>query len=715
MKNLKNTINMLDADSFVAELDLENINFKSDTAQMSDFIRYYSGDFFVFDGNRLDRPKMTPLFNIDHVSGDVYRLRVNRDRFNETYLQNGLLTREYDSSAWKDYATNLIDSVRNQNFYDHSTDIKTLNRITEQSLIKPDSSSIINREFIYNFHVPEYEAMLADPMFSTSVLPTVYNILKNKDLNARGELENLILRLGGLIPESVVDGLCRLGNSIEAFKKYYTTYAKAVKNTDANIVLGEIKTTSQSIDNRIEYTNIIKSFEKYASPFPFYMKLTFSNFANLSDNFVHIFKNKNLIYNNLTNYLKNSENAEIKKYIVADGVTSQYEINSYSLRDWLSAEAYNGAYPADALEFSRVLDKLKKNISKNKRDYQELTNKKANNEVLIYKIEKRLFNHNSKILQTFWFDVTSDNLIDFYDSQIKYGTEYFYTLKAYVLVYGNKYTYDTHYENEDLEMLRDVDNGYYKFTVSNSIDYRVLEVILSRFNGAVLDTPATKPDVDFIYETGKFYIRRNQSALEENEPFEPVEMGELEQLELIRRSQENIIPENIHAKILDEVVKLEIYKSIDRPTSYISFQGKKYKTLELTSDQRDIFDMIVPNKKYYFMFRYLNAHDIPSNPSKIYEVELRDDDGYRYLIKNEINVKRSMEKVKNKNFRRYLLIKPSQIQLIPNADQPQSIGDVELGPNGEKVWNRGFVLQIRSKKSNRTLRYKVKTKLNKKI
>jgi hypothetical protein len=715
MKNLKNTINMLDADSFVAELDLENINFKSDTAQMSDFIRYYSGDFFVFDGNRLDRPKMTPLFNIDHINGDVYRLRVDRDRFNETYLQNGLLTREYDSSAWKDYATNLIDSVRNQNFYDHSTDIKTLNRITEQSLIKPDSNSVINREFIYNFHAPEYEAMLADPMFSVSVLPTVYNILKNKDLSARDELENLTLRLGGLIPESVVDGLCRLENTVEAFKKYYTTYAKAVKNTDANIVLSEIKATSQNINNRIEYTNIIKSFEKYASPFPFYMKLTFSNFANSKDNIVHTFKNKNLIYNNLTDHLKNSENAEIKKYIVADSRASQYEINSYSLRDWLSLETYNNASPADALEFSRILEKLKKDISKNKRNYQEFTNKKANNEVLIYKIEKRLFNHESKILQTFWFDVTSDNLISFYDSQIKYGTEYFYTLKTYVLVYGNKYTYDTYYENEDLEMLRDIDSGYYKFTVSNSIDYRVLEVTVSRFNGAVLDTPATKPEIDFAYESGKFYIHRKQSALEENEVFEPVELGDLEQLELIRKSQENIIPENIHSKILDGMVKLEIYKTVDRPTSYISFQGKKYKTLELTSDQRDILDMIVPNKKYYFMFRYLNAHDIASNPSKIYEVELRDDDGYRYLIKNEINIKKTMEKIKNKNFRRYLLIKPSQIQLIPRTEQPESISDVELGPDSEKVWNRGFVLQIRSKKSNRILRYTVKAKLNKKI
>ena len=74
-----------------------------------------------------------------------------------------------------------------------------------------------------------------------------------------------------------------------------------------------------------------------------------------------------------------------------------------------------------------------------------------------------------------------------------------------------------------------------------------------------------------------------------------------------------------------------------------------------------------------------------------------------------------MEKIKNKNFRRYLLIKPSQIQLIPRTEQPESISDVELGPDSEKVWNRGFVLQIRSKKSNRVLRYTVKTKLNKKI
>ena len=69
-----------------------------------------------------------------------------------------------------------------------------------------------------------------------------------------------------------------------------------------------------------------------------------------------------------------------------------------------------------------------------------------------------------------------------------------------------------------------------------------LEITYSKFNGAVHEQPSTRPDFDFVYESGKTYIKLNQSALEEYEPIETVEIGEIKDIESIRLSQDNQLP-----------------------------------------------------------------------------------------------------------------------------------------------------------------------------
>jgi hypothetical protein len=65
--------------------------------------------------------------------------------------------------------------------------------------------------------------------------------------------------------------------------------------------------------------------------------------------------------------------------------------------------------------------------------------------------------------------------------------------------------------------------------------------------------------------------------------------------------------------------------------------------------------------------------------------------------------------------KRYLLIRPSIIQTRPTfSTNVSSVDEVEVGPDAEKVWNKDFILRIRSKKTNRVLEFNLSSIINKK-
>ncbi len=124
-------------------------------------------------------------------------------------------------------------------------------------------------------------------------------------------------------------------------------------------------------------------------------------------------------------------------------------------------------------------------------------------------------------------------------------------------------------------------------------------------------------------------------------------------------------------------------------------------------------DSLVTNIKYYYLFRFLNNHNTPSNVSKIYEVELKNEDGYVYLVTNEVDLNKSQEKTLFKNMKRYLLLRPSVIQTQVNMKEKfTSVDDVVLGPDNQSVWSKDFVLRLTSKKSNRVLEFNLKPIIN---
>ena len=124
----------------------------------------------------------------------------------------------------------------------------------------------------------------------------------------------------------------------------------------------------------------------------------------------------------------------------------------------------------------------------------------------------------------------------------------------------------------------------------------------------------------------------------------------------------------------------------NRRQLYRSFAGKEIKRLNLsTGAPRETFatgfdfvDDIEPNRKYYYTFRAL-TEDVPgkifySNPTPIYEVELRLIEGFYTPIVKEFVPSISTSKTPTKKMKRFIEIKGADIQVEPFAEASQANG-----------------------------------------
>ena len=117
---------------------------------------------------------------------------------------------------------------------------------------------------------------------------------------------------------------------------------------------------------------------------------------------------------------------------------------------------------------------------------------------------------------------------------------------------------------------------------------------------------------------------------------------------------------------------------------YKSFSGKLYKTLNITQGANlqnsalayDFVDNIDPNRKYYYTFRSA-VGDLFSNPTPIFEVELKLTNGFYSPIVKEFVASASTTQMPAKTMNRFIEIKGADIQTLPFAEVSQNSGFVD--------------------------------------
>jgi hypothetical protein len=330
-------------------------------------------------------------------------------------------------------------------------------------------------------------------------------------------------------------------------------------------------------------------------------------------------------------------------------------------------------------------------------------------------------------IQNYWF-VNSENLFDFnfFDSQIRYDTDYTYKVYAYVLVGGYKYEYSDlrltrniacadlgtggyHNGLEFYDPLTDeaVDQLYegsgpwgtggsfssgsvvttdYKYFADFNLTYepflKVIEMPIHTKTLRVLDNPPDRLNIfpfqvlDDSQRIG-FFLRYNgfNSSVFPS-PITPQD----EDIKQNYLNSRNITEET---KItLDSISKqktIQVFKMDSRPNNLQDFSDKLYKTIDLSYADSSVafkmdevcYDQIATNKKYYYSFRVLNELGIPGTVSEIYEVELINDGGYKFALFNvilESELEQPPPKTSEKSCKKIFQLKPNISQISLNTE-----------------------------------------------
>ena len=394
----------------------------------------------------------------------------------------------------------------------------------------------------------------------------------------------------------------------------------------------------------------------------------------------------------------------------------------------------------------------------------------------VAKVNLGRFNRPSEpsfVMNYYIFD--SDDLGDsftLYDTQVKHGYTYQYSTYKYVAVTGYRYRYHNHsltkkisttddagIEKNCLEFYksdtnRPVDTNFEEFgdfyislsgSGINSVSspaqvlseerylcqmdmtiepyIRVFEIPMTIKDVTVLDHPPRKVDVipyqrkDDSQIIG-FYAKY-ESFVDSMYPstIAPIE-NKLKQTYL---SSNNLTPSDFLTNPSTKPIAVEIYRIDKKPQSYSDFDNNLIMTKELSiKDYNFPFtscfyeEKVATNKKYYYVFRFINKYLMPGQLSPVIEVELVNDGGYKYSLfdimpASQITDKSPVDAV-SKPFKKLFQLIPSPAQVILDDSAvdysdfaANQIDNFVVGSAKTKIWDQTFKIRLTSKKTGRKL------------
>tara|TARA_R100000808_G_C2155175_1_gene167007 strand:- start:3510 stop:6551 length:3042 start_codon:yes stop_codon:yes gene_type:complete len=388
--------------------------------------------------------------------------------------------------------------------------------------------------------------------------------------------------------------------------------------------------------------------------------------------------------------------------------------------------------------------KIKSSMKQYNRTWREImAGKKAKSETMFYRIEKHALvsvageEKEEKIQDFYLINSNRIEVLQWLDTQVKYGEKYRYKVYAYQVVYGTQYQYARHLTNP------------YRFKVHYEPCLKMVEVPFHEFENIIMDSPPCQPVVEVLPHRGRsdkltFFLRDNPGKLVQH----PIAFNDIEKAmyDSVRQAQE--LPEDspIMFRSDDRIESFFVYRMTSRPSAYIDFKDNMIAevatTIEVDHHQRlcdlkastiDFLDETIrPNIKYYYMFRSKDVHGHLSNPSPVFEVELIDTNGGVFPRIDIIEF--PIEEVNYiKPARKYIYISPSVNQTQAREETLNAVLDIQaqiddgtrydnltdqlssipvtMGDSDHSIWDgQKFKIRLTSKSTGRKIDFNVKFK-----
>jgi hypothetical protein len=366
------------------------------------------------------------------------------------------------------------------------------------------------------------------------------------------------------------------------------------------------------------------------------------------------------------------------------------------------------------------------------RSYSDVFNKKESyTEPLLVKIQKR---KDGALIQTYYFNNDSSDLLSFYDTQIKENTEYEYIFSYYLLAIGTSYEYEIN--DNKKTFIKNLKNVIYVFEVPLLPDSTVATTVKTKTEPVFYPpaTPTVQPiPYKDIKNQIKFVIQKNIDQYTQL----PIRMTDSDKIYFDKmQTVDGEINLNKQIKFSSFIVdteygnsnadeflstNYEIFKLDREPYSYKDFYGKLYKTI----DTDTFVETLEYNKKYYYTIREVftyrtSVNEEPqrawSNPSYVIEVQVINNSGVYYPIIKAHEFKEDNEHSKAKQFKKFLFIEPSYSQnLFDGSSLPDKAGatnekdtrtaprNIKLGVDPKKVWDKKFKIRLTSRQTGKKI------------
>jgi len=376
----------------------------------------------------------------------------------------------------------------------------------------------------------------------------------------------------------------------------------------------------------------------------------------------------------------------------------------------LGTDKKDSSYITNNFKKFLLVNHLKANTLKLLKSFNQMyQNEECAKEFIIYKIEKYVDN-NTIPVQTFW--MFEEEWKEYMDYQVKRDKTYRYEMKAYSIIYGTQTQITNIQENTDGITARIISSPSYKMAV---IDFDSVSIKVS----PKIPIP---PYVQFLNESNagnyiKIYLDLDNSS--KKEEFIQITQNDATMMVNIPVDKDG----KIDFEYSIEDGKFEVFRLNKKPSSYKDFANAKLLDVRNKYSSTSVVfkENLLPNKKYYYMFRAINLIGVPSNPTPVYEVELIKDASSSKIISKSIRMEK--ENISNdKVFKNLIQIKPSFQQEVFN-DQTFSIqqmntfkkriNDISLGTASDKVWGKKFKIRVKSKDTGKIIDLNVKFNLNK--
>ena len=355
--------------------------------------------------------------------------------------------------------------------------------------------------------------------------------------------------------------------------------------------------------------------------------------------------------------------------------------------------------------FRKFIEKESSGLVKS---YKSIYNReKCKIENVFFKVEKFLGTTGNIPVQTYFLPANK-NIYQIIDTQIKKDTNYLYKVKAVFIIYGTKYKLSSYTSNQGSLVA--------KCVITSSPSYKMIEMELLEQTVMVKPTPQLSPSVMFFNKSNS----KNEIGV-----YLDLRIG-TEYLKPIKVNNTNPSDSEDDKKYEYSVQQgvFEVFRIDKKPTSYEDFANQKLMDIQnsINSTSVSFKDYILPNTKYYYIFRSLNTSLDPSNPTVIYQVELlKDSDDSKISVETyDFNKEKNYL---NRTFKRLIQIKPAFQQSVFD-DTKNNVADLNtfknklntlsLGFANQGLWGRKFKIRVKSTDSGKIIDFNIKFKLSKK-